>query len=479
MVSNSILKVLVLCLFLLSSFLANLGCPEVKEEVKGPPTIKDSDATWHLVGKNGINLNQAWAVTEGSKDVTIAIIDRGFLYSPAFSGSPANDTPPANYALIDYFQGYHGEAVASVISTHQDNPLGIIGVNDVSPVVWIERGESWEAGLPLLIWATRTWSCDTLKDVNLHCTGWYDKLFDVINLSFIINLSGSEESIETYHWYFSQTVSHANKENTIIVAAAGNEEKNAIRQLPNYLTNVIAVGATTRDGKAAKFSNWGETVNIMAPGEDILVAKNIGTGTVSGTSFSAPIITGVISLMKSVYKELNWKTAVYLLQTTSVPMDCEAYCVGREECEKDCCQGNEQVCTPGRVDAGAAVAAAKKVAQEGLPKVALIDADYFMIPLVSTASGGVSGNFEVRNIGTAPGRYLLTSDNPNVLVSPTEIELAEKGHSDGKDTMKITLSSSKSKPGWTNIRIASPSSGKKTGFTDEIIVSAQAFGAGS
>lgn len=233
------------------------------------------------------------------------------------------------------------------------------------------------------------------------------------------------------------------------------------------------MGATTKTGAAWQYSNWGETVEIMAPGADIPVASSSGKTLVNGTSMAAPIISGVISLMRSVYSELNWKTAIYFLQSTAVKMDCHSYCIAERtadaqtRCRRDCCVGEQQVCTPGRVDAGAAVALAKKAAIHGLPAVALADTDKYLIRIQNK-----TGTFKLFNVGGGRGKYKVSSPDGSVLFSTNqrelEVELSAKGQPG--DQIDIPISTTDAFRAEARIRIASPESGTVTTFSDEMVI---------
>ncbi|MFI5545160.1 S8 family peptidase [Streptomyces sp. NPDC051815] len=86
------------------------------------------------------------------------------------------------------------------------------------------------------------------------------------------------------------------------VVAAGNENRDARLVSPASTPNAVTVGATNRFDQETDFSNWGEALDLYAPGQDIVSAR-LGGGLVSldGTSMAAPHVTGVAALYKAAH----------------------------------------------------------------------------------------------------------------------------------------------------------------------------------
>ena len=78
----------------------------------------------------------------------------------------------------------------------------------------------------------------------------------------------------------------------ISVSAAGNEKSNACDFMPANSKYTITVGSTDFNDKKSIFSNYGECVDIFAPGN--LLYTPITSTKVLGTSYSAPIVSGII-----------------------------------------------------------------------------------------------------------------------------------------------------------------------------------------
>ena len=85
----------------------------------------------------------------------------------------------------------------------------------------------------------------------------------------------------------------------LLVAAAGNNGTNEL-VYPAAYQQVYAIGATTAKGQRLKQSNYGEHIQLWAPGEDIWVSKLNGGGLyVSGTSYASPFASAALALVKS------------------------------------------------------------------------------------------------------------------------------------------------------------------------------------
>lgn len=98
-----------------------------------------------------------------------------------------------------------------------------------------------------------------------------------------------------------EAVNHAISLGIPVVVAAGNSNSDACLSSPSGVKLAVVVGAINSKNQRASFSNYGECVNIFAPGEHILVASSEGNKKgmfdwASGTSLAAPFVSGVLAL---------------------------------------------------------------------------------------------------------------------------------------------------------------------------------------
>ncbi len=114
---------------------------------------------------------------------------------------------------------------------------------------------------------------------------------DVLNMSF-----STQEDSEAFH----KAVDVARAAAIQLVAAVGNEGRDAQGRYPAGYTGVYGVAATDLDDKVASFSNYGKDVSVTAPGAFVVSTAPGGHYAIGwGTSFSAPLVAGSMALLAS------------------------------------------------------------------------------------------------------------------------------------------------------------------------------------
>ncbi len=190
----------------------------------------------------------------------------------------------------------HGTLVAGVLSA---------GINDTGIV-----GVAPKAKLVVLRAFDLTGNAE-LKDIVSAIIYAGLNRINVLNLSF-----GTTIDSRLLH----EAIRFANEMGCIIIASAGNDGQ-ITRHFPSDYPEVISVGATTKNASIGQSSNYGPKVDIFAPGFEILTTA-IGNKykVVSGTSFSAPIVSGVVALLLAKNKQLGLENVKSILKTTQTPL---------------------------------------------------------------------------------------------------------------------------------------------------------------
>ena len=195
---------------------------------------------------------------------------------------------------------WHGTHVAGLISALTNNGIGIAGIAPDAKIQPI-RAFSWRGGLLSDVIASITWaSGGTVENVPANKTP-----AKVINLSFSVEAPCTPS--------LQQAIDDAIARGSVVVAAAGNSNQDAANFAPGNCNNVITVGAIDSNGDRANYSNFGEVIDISAPGgeldgQGIYSTSNEGTTTPTnsaysvkqGTSIAAAYVSAAIAKLAQV-----------------------------------------------------------------------------------------------------------------------------------------------------------------------------------
>ena len=237
-----------------------------------PEMMAASLSSLHDYNHDLANVPAMWAHTKG-KGVKVVVLDTGMPRHRDLSVVGAKS----------FIEGYledgngHATAVGSLVSGQGREGKGIVGVAPEADVYYGAVLNSSGAGSLGSIAQGINWAVD-----EVHA--------DVINMS-----------LGTPHAYgcdlkVQAACRHAYEKGVTLVAAAGNDAKDV--NWPAALDSVIAVAAVDRNLKTASFSARGPEVEFAAGGVSVLTAYlDNGYATLSGTSFSAPVIAGIVALI--------------------------------------------------------------------------------------------------------------------------------------------------------------------------------------
>jgi len=237
---------------------------------------------------------ELWSETVGDPRVCIALLDGPVDLSHSCFQGASLQVHPAYEARQTSRGGatVHGTHVASVIfGQHGGNVKGV--APQCSGVILpIFSDGSDGAVVPCS-------QVDLARAITQAVAYAEEKGFEAL----VINVSGGQPSPSgAAHPLLNDVVKTLDPEKHLIVAAAGNQGCDCL-QVPGAIPTVLTVGAMDHDGNPLAFSNWGEAYRsqgILAPGDHIVGAVPGGElETRSGTSYAAPIVSGVAALLLS------------------------------------------------------------------------------------------------------------------------------------------------------------------------------------
>jgi len=139
---------------------------------------------------------------------------------------------------------------------------------------------------------------------------------DIINMS----LGSSGNSTE-----LKNVIDYVTGKGAIVVASVGNEGI-ANLHYPAAYDNVIGVGSVNKELVKSEFSQYNESVFVLAPGEEIVSLIDADSYTMaSGTSFSAPIVSAMVATMLNIDSTLDSTKAAEYIRLSATDLGDEGY----------------------------------------------------------------------------------------------------------------------------------------------------------
>ena len=275
---------------------------------------------WGLYQASGIDINvsQVWETyTCGSENVIVNVVDGGVTQHEDFSVIPAGQGGSRNFVNNSYSMtpDDHGFHVTGIIAATNNNSIGICGV----------AGGDAERGIPAVrILSSQVFSGDASGNfadairygadngavISQNSWGnYYDMNEDGVvsgsELDVAMNdqVSGAIKAAIDYFIDYAGCDNDGNQlpespmKGGVVFFASGNE--NIPYGVPASYERVIAVGAVDRNGQRSSFSNYGDWVDICAPGSNIMSTVIDGYASMDGTSMACPFVSGVAALLVS------------------------------------------------------------------------------------------------------------------------------------------------------------------------------------
>lgn len=286
---------------------------------------KDKD---NSVGVQGIDVGaiQAWDIETGSANTIVAVIDTGVDYTNAdlaqnmwtndleLNGTKGVDDD--KNGVVDDIYGYnavkdsgdpkddhgHGSHCSGTIGAKGNDGKGIVGV----------------------AWDTRIMA---VKFLDENGSGTLENAIKAIDYAskmgakILSNSWGGGGESQT----LKEAIERSHQAGALFVAAAGNEsnnnDKNPTFPASYQVPNVLAVAAIDNKGQIASFSNYGKSsVQVGAPGVNILSTTTAGYEAWSGTSMATPHVSGIAALVASHESGLTGVELKNRIVTTARPI---------------------------------------------------------------------------------------------------------------------------------------------------------------
>ncbi|MEE8389878.1 MAG: S8 family serine peptidase, partial [Anaerolineae bacterium] len=257
---------------------------------------------WNLdnTGQSGgepdadVDAPEAWDISLGVTSTVLAIIDTGVdLDHLDLAGKIVGGTSFVTYTVSPQDDHGHGTHVAGIAAAVTGNTIGAAGVCPNCRVMPLKALNSDN-------WGYYSWWISAIE-------------YAVDNGAQLVNMSmGGVNYSQSLH----DAVRYAYSANVPIVTAMMNNGDGTL-YYPAAFTETIAVGATDRYDDRSSFSNYGDHIDLVAPGTAILSTLRDDTYAIwNGTSMAVPHVVGTLGLINSVRPGYTVEELRAILRTT-------------------------------------------------------------------------------------------------------------------------------------------------------------------
>ena len=247
-----------------------------------------------------VESDAAWDTTLGDSGVTIAVVDTGAQYDHPDLQANYKSNPGKDFADGDSdpypdapSDEYHATHVSGCAAAVVDNGTGVAGQGNSSLI----NGRALDEG-----------GSGSTADIADAIEWAADQGADIINLS----LGGGG-----YTSTMKNAVGYATNNGSLVIAAAGNSGSSSV-SYPAAYSECVAVSAVDSNEQLASFSQYGSSVELCAPGVDVLSTTTETRGSyekLSGTSMATPVTSGVAGLTLAKWDLTNSELRSHLKAT--------------------------------------------------------------------------------------------------------------------------------------------------------------------